>query len=403
MKRILFVDDEANVLAGLKRAMRPMRNKWDMKFIDDPKVALKAFSDRPFDIVVSDMRMPKLDGADFLTEIKCLYPESIRIILSGHSDPAMIMKSVGSAHQYLAKPCEPDELKRTIKRAYALKELVGSETLQKLISGMGELPSLPLVYREIVACLQDDNASVMSVGRIIEKDIAMTTKVLQLVNSAFFGIANPVTSIDQAVSFLGLDTLGTLVLAHGVFFQHQGLDSSGFNIEALWSLSTRCATLAKIVAQEQGMNSTALDEAFLAGMLHDVGKLVLASEKPNEFNEVLQRTGGQDVFAEDVERELLGATHAEVGAYLIGLWGLPDSIVEAVAYHETPSLSLSTTFGSCGVVHVASKLASNPEATDPTDPSLCVDLEYLREVGVADRWSAWHTACQASEQQEVGT
>ena len=404
MKRVLFVDDETNVLAGLKRAMRPMRDQWDMHFVDDPKMALMAFADQPFEIVVSDMRMPKLDGADLLTEIKRLYPESIRIILSGHSDPAMIMKSVGPTHQYLAKPCAPDDLKETIERAYALKELVGNETLQKLISGVGELPSLPSVYQEIVACLQSDEASVVTIGRIIEKDIAMTTKILQLVNSAFFGIANPVTSIEQAVSFLGLDILGTLVLGHGVFSQYQRLDKSGFSIEALWNLSTRCAALAKIVAHEQEMTGAAVDEAFLAGMLHDVGKLVLVAGKPDEYAEVLRRTGGQNAFADEVERELLGATHGEVGAYLIGLWGLPNSIVDAIAYHEVPSRCNSTAFGTCGVIHVASKLALNPGATNPADPSLRVDLDYLQEVDVAGRWPAWQAACQARvEQQESDT
>jgi len=403
MKRILFVDDEVNILAGLKRAMHSMRQEWDMEFVDDPEVALHAFRERPFDIVVSDMKMPKLDGADLLAEIKRFCPESIRIILSGHSEPALIMKSVGPTHQYLAKPCESGVLKKTIERAYALKELVSSEALQKLVSGIGELPSLPSAYQEIVARLQDEEASIVTIGRIIEEDVAMTTKILQLVNSAFFGIANPVVSIEQAVSLLGLDILGTLVLAHGIFSQHEVLDKSGFDVEALRNFSIRCAASAKIVAEEQEMSSTAIDEAFLAGMLHDVGKLVLASELPNAYAEVLRRAGGQDVCADEIELEVLGATHGQVGAYLIGLWGLPDAIVEAVAYHEIPSQSHSTVFDTCGVVHVASKLTLDPGATDPANPSLRVDMNYLRDVAVVDRWCDWQTACQhGAESEEFG-
>jgi len=400
MKRVLFVDDEANILAGLKRTMRSLRHEWDMEFIDDPVVALEAFRRAPFDIVISDMKMPKMDGADLLTEIKRLSPESIRIVLSGHSDSALIMKSVGPTHQYLAKPCEPEVLKRTIERAYALSELVGSDTLRHIVSGLGELPSLPSAYQEIVTCLQDPDASLVEIGGIIGQDVGMTVKTLQLVNSSFFGIANPLVSIEQAVSFLGLDTIGTLVLGHGIFSRYRELDTRGFDIEALWRSSARCAAIARIVAQREEISPKAPEEAFLAGMLHDVGKLVLAAEKPEEYAEVLHRVGGQSACAGDVEFELLGATHGDVGAYLVGLWGLPDTIVEAVAYHETPSRCHGNDFGVFGAVHVASQLAMNPGATDQTDPSLHVDLEYLQKAGVADRWTDWQTACQESSNEE---
>ena len=228
----------------------------------------------------------------------------------------------------------------------------------------------------------------------------MTTKILQLVNSSFFGIANPVTSTDQAVSFLGLDTLATLVLGHGVFSQYQGSRMSGFSIEALWSHSTQCAAMARIVAKQQNMNAKSVDEAFLGGMLQDVGKLVLVSEKTEDYAEILQRVGGQNGFADDVEREMLGATHGEVGAYLIGLWGLPDTVVEAVAFHETPSQCHGDDFGVLGVVHVASQLVLNPGATDPNNLPPHVDAEYLRKSGVFERWPVWQKACQQSMEEE---
>jgi len=400
MKRVLFVDDEANILAGLKRTMRSMRHEWDMEFVDDPKAALEAFSSEPFDIVVSDMKMPKMDGADLLAEIKRLSPESIRIILSGHSDSALIMKSVGPTHQYLAKPCEPENLKSTIERAYALRELVGSATLQKLVSGIGELPTMPSAYQEIVTCLQDPDASLVEIGAIVGRDVGMTTKILQLVNSSFFGIASPLVSAEQAVSFLGLDTIGTLVLGHGVFSQYQELDTGDFDIEALWSFSARCAAISKIVAQNEKISPKVPEEAFLAGMLHDVGKLVLATERPEEYTDVLRRASGQNSLMNDVELEVFGATHGEVGAYLIGLWGLPDTIVEAVAYHETPSRCRCDDFGVLGMVHVASQLALNPYAAAPTDPLLSVDLEYLQKVGVIDHWADWQLACQEASNEE---
>lgn len=400
MKRILFVDDDTNILAGLKRTMRSMRHEWEMEFISEPKEALRVFAENHFDIVVSDMKMPGMDGADLLTEVKILAPESIRIILSGHSSPELIMKSVGPTHQYLAKPCEAETLKKTIERAYSLQSLVGSDELRSLISGLGKLPTMPATYQEIVACLQDPDSSLTDIGQIIGKDVGMTAKILQLVNSSFFGIANPVTSPDQAATFLGLDTLGTLVLGHGVFSEYKELKTSGFNIDTQWSFSSRCAAMARVIAKQQKVPKKMADEAFLAGMLQDVGKLVLVTEKTEEYAEVLERTGGQHGYAPDVEREILGATHGEVGAYLLGLWGLPDTVVEAVAFHETPSAGSSEEFDVLGIAHVASRLALDVDAADPNDPALHVDVEYLQRLGVIESWPKWQEACRDSTQDD---
>lgn len=394
MKRILFVDDDTNILAGLKRTMRGMRHEWEMEFVSEPKEALRVFGETPFDIVVSDMKMPVMDGADLLAEIKKIAPESIRFILSGHSSPDLVMKSVGSAHQYLAKPCEAETLKKTIERANSLKAVVGSGELRRLISGLEELPTMPSAYQEIVASLQDPDSSLTDVGHIIGKDVGMTAKILQLVNSSFFGIANPLTSVDEAAIFLGLETLGALVLGHGVFSHYRDVETGGFNIDAQWSYSSRCASMAKVIARQQAVSKRIEEEVFLAGMLLDVGKLVLVTEKTDNYAEILRRVGGQNAYAPEVEKEILGATHAEVGAYLLGLWGLPDTVVEAVAFHETPSRCDSEEFGVLGIAHVASRMALDINAFDPHEPSLHVDVPYLEKVGLIDCWPAWQAACQ---------
>jgi len=401
MKSILFVDDDVNILSGLKRTMRSMRHEWTMDFMSEPREAVRLIKEKPFDVVVSDMKMPGLDGADLLADVKTISPQSIRIILSGHSSPELVMKSVGPAHQYLAKPCEADTLIRTIERAYALRDLVGNEEMRRLVAGLRELPTMPATYREIVACLQEPDSSLTDIGKIIGKDAGMTAKILQLVNSSFFGIATPVASADQAATFLGIDTLGTLVLGHGVFSHYKDLATGGFNIDAQWSFSARCAALARIVAKRQDAPKKMVEEAFLAGMLQDVGKLVLATEKTEEYAEVLKRAGGQNGYTADIEREIFGATHGEVGAYLLGLWGLPDTVVEAVAFHEAPLQCKSDDFGVLGIAHVASRLAMDITAADPSDTTLPVDIEYLERVGVIDRWSDWQAACEGCADDEV--
>ena len=395
MQRILFVDDEPNILAGLQRTMRVMRNEWNMSFIEDPQQALDAFVEQPFDVVVSDMKMPGIDGADLLSEIKRKFPGTIRIILSGHADPAMVMKSVGATHQYLAKPCEPETLKATVQRAYALREMISNESLQILISEMGDLPSIPSVYQEIVAAVQDPEGSLGDVSAIISKDLAMTTKILQLVNSAFFGVASPVTTIERAVSYLGLDTIGALVLGQGVFSSMPCEKIRGFDMEELWFRSTRTAELAKAIAVSEGLASRDTEEAFLAGLLCDVGHLILASKKPQEYAELLRRIESGEQSATSLEVELFAATHGAVGAYLVGLWGLPDSIVEAVSYHESPARCDTDQFGLQGIVHVASRLAENPSATEADDPKLRLDLDFLQNTGVLNHWEIWQEAIRA--------
>lgn len=337
MTRILFVDDEPNIREGMRRMLRSMRNEWDMEFAESGEAALDVMAEwrsaqKPFDVVVSDMRMPGMDGADLLARVKEISPDSVRLILSGHSDTASIMKTVGNAHQYLNKPCDPELLKRTIKRAFALRTLLQDEHLQKIVGEIGSLPSLPVVYREVMASLQKPNASLADVGKVIGKDVAMTATLLKLVSSAFFGLSKPVNTVERAVAFLGLDTLITLVLAQGIFKESPPINVPGFSIEKLWQHSLATASAARIIAGQQGCDKAELDDAFLAGMLHDVGKLVLAQSMPEQFGEVLATA--RDNSAIHAEREVLQTTHADIGAYLLGLWGLTDAVVESVAFHE---------------------------------------------------------------------
>jgi response regulator RpfG family c-di-GMP phosphodiesterase len=295
MTRILFVDDEPNIRDGMRRMLRSMRNEWDMEFAesgDDALLTIDEWRDagKPFDVVVSDMRMPGMDGADLLARVKEVSPDCVRLILSGHSDTASIMKTVGTAHQYLNKPCDPELLKRTIKRAFALRLLLRDEHLQKVVGQISSLPSLPVVYQEVMTCLQRTNASLGDVAKVIGKDVGMTATLLKLVSSAFFGLSKPVSTIERAVSFLGLDTLITLVLAQGIFREAAQIRVPGFSIAALWQHSLQTAGAARVIAAQEGLDQTTLDDAFLAGMLHDIGKLVLAQSMPDSYAEVMRQS-----------------------------------------------------------------------------------------------------------------
>ncbi len=389
MKRsVLFVDDDPNVLQGLRRMLRPMRREWEMAFADGGPQALEILASGAFDVIVSDMRMPGMDGAELLARVKRDHPEVVRIVLSGHSERESIMRSIDTAHQYLAKPCDADVLKRVIGRACRLRDLLRTESLRSLVSRLNTIPSLPQTYSAIVEELQSPDASIQSVGRIIARDVGMTAKVLQLVNSAFFGLRCHVSDPAQAASLLGVDTLKALVLSVHIFSQLDCARVKGLCIEMLWNHSMAVGALAKRIAAAEKLPRESCDHALLAGLVHDAGKLVLAANLPAEYALVLSSAQEQQATLEHAERAVFDTSHGEVGAYLLGLWGLPDPIVEAVAFHHHPGTSPVAEFTPLTAVHVANALAS---AVRPCCAECLAepDQAYLQTLGVADRWEDW--------------
>ena len=387
-KHILFVDDEPSVLHGLRRMLRPMRHEWNTAFASSGKEALNMLSERPFDVIVSDMRMPDMDGAALLTEVTRQYPQVVRIVLSGHSAKDTILRSVGLAHQYLSKPCDAETLKCTVSRVVALRSLLGNDSLKNLISKMKSLPSLPGLYVAVIEELQRPEASINKVGEIISQDLGMTAKVLQLVNSAFFGLARHVSSAAQAASLLGLNALQALVLTVNVFTEFHSAKAAGFCIETLWHHSMVTGATAKKIALAENDPEQAVADTLMAGLLHDAGKLMLAQEVPALYQDAMALAQRQSIPDWQAERRILGATHAEVGGYLLGLWGLPDPIVEAVAFHHNPSRPSANTFTPLTAAHVANVLRHQQNPDDRQQTSQ-LDLDYLSRIGLTDRLPVW--------------
>ena len=389
MKRILFVDDEPNVLEGLRRMLRPMRKEWEMAFAPGGEEALATLAEKHFDVVVSDMRMPGMDGAQLLSEVKRRYPQIVRIVLSGHSEQEMVLRSIGPAHQYLAKPCDSERLRDVIRRACALRDLLGEDSLRKLVSQMSTIPSLPQTYTEIIEELQSPDASIKRIGQIVSKDVGMTAKVLQLVNSAFFGLRNHVSDPSQAASFLGVDTLKALVLSVHIFAQLDSAKIKRFCLNTLWNHSVATGALAKRIAAAEGCTGQFCDDALIAGLLHDAGKIVIAANLPERYSGVLASTEDEGLKLWEAGRQFLMNMHAEVGAYLLGLWGLPDPIVEAVAFHHHPNKSAGMGFTPLIAVHAASAIDHEHDPTREGLETNRLDAEYLARFGLADRLPAW--------------
>jgi HD-like signal output (HDOD) protein/CheY-like chemotaxis protein len=378
--RILFVDDEPHVLEGLQRLLRGKRHLWEMAFASGGQAALETLRERAFDVVVSDMRMPGMDGSALLRAVKDEFPQIIRLALSGHADLTDTIRAAAVAHQFLSKPCEPDVLAEAIRRALDLQRIVTDPRLQVAIGRIDLLPSVPRLYAELTRALEDPEVSLSAVAGIVEQDIAMSAKVLQIVNSAFFGVPRSVADLRSAVSVLGMGTIRNLALSLGVFQAYaEGSAGRSLALDALQRHGFACGSVARLLLPDKRH----AEDAFVGGLLHDVGRLVLAGASDSE-------RGGRrrDDAANGAELD-----HAQAGAYLLALWGLPSPIVEAVAYHHCPSEGSSQQFGVLGAVHVANALVHELSLTAAegaiSAEGAVLDVEYLARLGVAgeiDRW-----------------
>jgi HD-like signal output (HDOD) protein len=387
-RRILFVDDEELVLQGLQRTLRPLRGEWEMEFVDSGVKALERMAQAPFDVIVSDMRMPGMNGAELLAEVMKRHPKTVRLILSGHADRDLILKCVGSTHQYLAKPCNADTLRATMIRAASVESTLRDDKLQALLKRMERLPRVPSLYVEIVEVLHRPETTVNQVGEIIARDKVMTGKILKLVNSAFFALRRKVSTPAEAAACLGLDTIRSFVLSIHAFSQFESLTLGRFPIDALWSHSLNTAAVARNIAQLDSADQKLADETFIAGMLHDTGKLVLAANFTEQFSEALQLAWKENLALFAAEMQVFGVTHAEVGGYLLGLWGLPVPVVEAIALHHCPGRASQKSFSPLTALHVANALVHQRDG-DGTGEAGRVDSGYLSELGLSGRLNAW--------------
>ena len=327
---ILFVDDEPRILDGLRQSLRAKRKVWSMVFAESGALALEHLKQVSFDIIVSDMRMPVMDGAEFLSRAAVVQPQAARIVLSGQMDEASTTRAATVAHRFLAKPCDHEVLEATIESTLRLESLLNSARIRSCVSGMAKLPSLPKACVALNQTLKNDRTPVEAVVRIIESDMGMASKVLQLVNSSFFGLNRTIASITQAVSYLGLNTLRHLVFAESMFQEFRGTDLPSFEREQ--SRLLLCARIARELLTDKAMRETAATVA----LLHDVGSLVLADRLADEHRDIRALAVGRGIPLYQAESECLGTTHAEIGAYLLGLWGLPHDVIEPVACHHAP-------------------------------------------------------------------
>jgi len=362
VKRILFVDDDPNVLEGLKRMLRPQRDVWRLAFATDGPAALEILADEPYDVIVSDMRMPGMDGAALLGIVCEKHPAVVRILLSGYAELEASVRAVPVAHQFLSKPCDPTALRRSIEQQSKMVDRFDSRAIAELVGSLRALPTAPRTYQALCGAIAAPHPSIDHLADIVADDVGLSARTLQLANSAFFGQRRNVPDIRAAVKHLGTDIFGRLVLTAEIFRSFEAATPiPGFSIDGF----QRHCHLTGAIAERLATTGQPADAWLVAGLLHDIGKLVLADRDSDRFGRAQAMAGAEGRPPQVIEAELFGLSHAEIGAYLLSLWGLPNPIVEAVANHHHPERATEDVRDITAAIYLANLLAQRHG--DPAD------------------------------------
>jgi HD-like signal output (HDOD) protein len=403
MKRLLFVDDERPVLEGLRSRLRPLHGKWNMEFVESGPLAIEQMQKQPFDVIVSDMRMPAMDGAQLLQIVSERWPQTIRIVLSGYAELEQTVRLVPLAHQYLSKPCQPKQLENVIERCLRLHEILNEPRLRSIVGRIRTLPSLPSVYVALQKIVKDDNVTLSDVAKLVATDSALAARVLQIVNSAFFRLARRISNIEQAVSYLGFKAIRNLSMAVEIFARWPGSTGAAVDLTKL-QLHVHAVAAATTALTEK---TSYADDAMLAGLLHDIGYWVLVKECPEELAAAVKRAMSAQIPLHAAETEIIGASHAEIGAYLLGIWGLPFPVVEAVALHHRPEEVTQPDFdvlAALVIAHSLSPIDDSSAFAAGLAPDPKVDQSYLKGFNAPFDWNeAARRIAAATNPQEVKT
>jgi putative nucleotidyltransferase with HDIG domain len=395
--RVLIVDNDRRLLEELEAALRVAPGEWSVVCVKTAAEGFERLAAQPFDVVAAKIGVPDLDAGAFLDDVAGRQPRVIRFLLSDTFGRAMLELAGSTSHQHLAKPLQASAVFARLDRTLRLGAILTDPILQSLVSRLKSVPSPPPIYLSMMNELRRDEASPQKVGELVARDGGMSAKILQLVNSPFFGLRMRVAEPAHAVQLLGLETIRALVLSTHVFEQLDLRTVTRFRIGKVWRHSLASASCARIVARALGLSADEAAEAFTAALLHDIGKLVLAGSLSDDYGVVVDQADADHAAAWTVERDMLGATHADVGAYLLGLWGLPDPIVEAVAWHHRPSQCAAQAVCPLTAVHAADAIEHRLHPCDAAGGTMEPDADYLTGLELTAAFPAWTAACLESE------
>jgi HD-like signal output (HDOD) protein len=388
MQRILYVvDDQPQVLEVAVLILRTADPQWKVVGFKDPQQALEAVKSTPPDLMLSDQVMPGLSGSELLDKVSALSPATIRILMSGHVALSKLTL-ITSAHQYLAKPFDPTALRSIIRQSFAAQARIVNPGLQKVVTGLRSIPSLPLVHQSLLRELEDSRTAGTVIANLVADDPGLSLKVLHLANSPLFCAGCEVTNPVDAVMRLGTDMIAAVVLSQSLFRHYESLQLPEMDLQRVWVHCWETARLAQHICREQGLSAKTGEEAFLAGLVHEIGRFILIDNFPDQFKAACDqaRRAGRP-FAASL-RETFQATSSEVAAYILELWGLPNAAITAIGALDDPQRDSAQGMTISAALYIADQIAS---AKFPPD-SFSIEgwnMDYLNSVGCADQIPVW--------------
>ncbi len=400
MKKLLIVDVDPAAPASLAQLLAPLAESFETRCVQSAPEALALLEHSPCDIVVTGPGSSEGEGGELLAELRRQHPRAVRLLVAGADEHDLAVRYASDVHQTLARESSPQAVRSTLLRSAAMHDVLTSPRLMQLVSRLETLPSMPNLYSELVEAMKSPDCTVEGLGAIIARDIGMTARVLKIVNSAVFGLREKISSPGQAATFLGLDTLRSLVLSVGVFSQFDGTESEDFSVQEAWDHSMRVANFTRAILAAEGADKRTLEEGFLAGMMHDCGQMVFARDRAARFRAANQLARRDRLDRSDTERRIFGASHGALGAYLLGEWGMSTGVVEAVCFHHAPELGPERGFGVLTALHAANSIAEahlDDEEVELKD----LQLAYLEELDLAERLPEWIAGCRATLEQQT--
>jgi HD-like signal output (HDOD) protein len=392
--RLVLVDNEHHIAEAHRRALRTVRPEWTVVLASRAEAALQALEAEPTDVFIAELGKPPADGVALFEMVRDRWPATVRIALSEFAEKSVAVRLERSVHRFLHKPCDTYMLAMLIERSSTLRDIVSDPAVLAAIGGLQSIPRPPVTVQALEKVLADPDAGVIAVAAVVGRDASLTARILRVVNSSFFGVGRQVTRVDAAVNFMGVSLVRAITLADGATRSFtvtpDALDLDEWNKHAV-----RVAATARDITRAICPNDRALaDEAFLAGLLHDVGQVVLAGVAPLVWKEIERQAISELLPVNEVEVRQGRVSHSLVGAYLLSLWGLPSSVVEAVAFHHTPELLAGQMFDATVAVHVADALTLRPHAR----PAPALHMESVRGAGITEeQLQAWRARFNAFE------
>ena len=376
---VLFVDDERNILDGLRRQFRSRHKEWDMRFAGSAKEAIGLLEQQPADVIVSDMRMPERNGSALLREVQSRWPTTARFILSGQTDHSEMVEDIGCIHQFLQKPCDPELLIRSITRCRELSSVLRSPQLKGVTSRIQSLPVVSETYLALSEALENEDVDVDMLTEIVERDVGLTTKLLQMVNSAFFGMPRTFTKARDAVNLVGSKQLRMLALTAQIVDSLSDSVPSRATISTIWRESADVGAMAAALARANRQTPEVIDAARLAGTLSLIGRGILACYLTDEFDAACAYAAAKRIGLHEAELATMHVTQESIGAYALGLWGFADEIIEAVARQSDPEESgIGTAAHPLPYVHLARSVTGDSSLAEPVKLS----TEWIESLGV---------------------